>query len=226
MSSKVAIEITNYSFWFSCSKLRIFPLQIKFYPGYVFVEHQHRYSTHCIYFWRIFLFISWLITTFELYSGLNFSDTKNLVKILYHLHFFVTKTACIPIAFACQTKSEIIAKLLNSIWQNNVSYFIRKPRTSSNTKDKLFVMLLLSSTLGFILFYLLFCPAIAFVLPCLHDTPLLHLLPISCSTGSFRLVIYFVQFAFMLPIAAMYISTAPVLLVALKELNTKLGNLW
>lgn len=225
MSSKTVIRIISNSFWLSSSKLCLFSLQIKYYSGNLYVKYQ-RTSSHSIYFWRIFLIFSWLITAFELYCSLNCSRKKNLVKILYHFYLFIIKIACIAIAVAYQTKTQDIAQLLNCLWQKKSTFLIYKPTARSDAQNKLFTFSLVICTFGLFVFYLLFYPAIAFVLPCLHDNPLLHLLHICFSTTLFRLVVYFIQFAFMLPVAAMCISTTPVLLVALYEINKKLDNLW
>lgn len=225
MTVEDGIKIICYSVWLSGSKLGLIPLKYmslnnRFYLKPYLSMQKYRNL------WYTFLVMSCAFTAFELYSSVMFSKTKNLVKITYQIFMLIIKSGAITCVYVFQIRPQEVAQLLNSFYEFDQNNFICSRHLLYRSKDTVFLFLLRSCTISVFCFYLFFTPAVALVVPCLHDNPITQLFTVNCSSKLFRIIIYVTQVACLLPIASIAAILTSVTLVTLDQITRIINQLW
>lgn len=220
---KMSINIQSYCFWLSGSKFSLIPLKYCFKSNGIFQVEQIVIRPIVRFSWWLLIMFSYIITLYDLYHTLTYFETKNLIRIMYHIFLLLTKTATIVDTAVFQNKSLEICNLLNILsgkWVANINSTVRKNRSSS------FVVFTTTGTLSTFMFYIFITPAIAIVKPCLHDSVLVWMPFVECNSLTFRIVAYLFQFFSMLPTSALGATAFCTVLMTLGDLSTQIKNLW
>lgn len=225
-SITMSAQVLKRSFWLSGQKLSIIPLKFGFNNKSEQVFKQIIIKSQIRYSWWLFFLFSYLTTFFELYYSLALFETQNLIGIMYHLFIIVSKTGAMVVVFTLQEKSMEICEFLNELYPKPNSGIFDIKSVFNKKHFDFYSVFLSTSTMGVCLFYVLFAPILAFIVPCLHENPLLKILISDCKSNMFRIVIYVTQLSFMLPVSAIASTGYCILLITLKELTKSTAEIW
>ncbi len=222
----MSAQVLRSCFWYSGSVLSIIPLKGSYVKNRVLLFKPIVIRPIIRYSWWLFFIFSLFFTSFDLYNSLTLYKTKNIVRIAYHIFMFLNKTASTAVSFVFQNKSYEICKLLNYFFQKSSVSKSTKTSVKCKKRSNMFTIFLWSSNFGIVIFYLLITPIFALTFSCVHNNPLVEFLFNDCKALKFRIVIYVIQFLFMLHVSAMGPLGFCTVLVTLSELTRNLENLW
>lgn len=222
----MSAKVLKFCFWFAGSKLSLIPLKSSHESNGVVKFESLVIKPLVRYIWRMFLIFSLLITSYDLHHSFYDFETKNLVRIMYHIFMLLCKTASTITTFVFQEKSCEICKLLNYLFHKNSQNMHAKIPAVQIKRFRTLSFFLWPIITGVIVFYLFIIPLFAMAFPCVHNSPLVQNLFSDCTLLIFRITICLIQFLFMLPVSAMATSSSATILVTISELTRTLRNLW
>lgn len=229
MASKEFINVLKFFINFSHSKLRLIPIHFQSKRNNEKLVAYTKLPKSSKFFWYSILSISLFVSVSELCDNIKSSETS-FVKIVYHAFLLFSKWVGYTVILLFNINAHEICQFFNCFYNtkpsNNLStnHGLIPKRNIKYNKDKIFYILTLGCAITECSFYSIFVPTVVLALPWLHCNRYGQMFgAFECSSHYFRPYIFAIQIVFLVPIAPI-ISTC--CLVTLKEINTRLQNLW
>lgn len=163
-------------------------------------------------FWFIVQIISLYQTILELVYTCLYTEAKNLIILLYLGVLFLSKLTAFLWFGLCYNEAHSLNMLLSCL-VNRKNIITKLPVSKS-----IYTILVCTAANLVVLFVVMF-PILAFILPCLHDTPILRFVFGQCSTFLFRVFLSASTFVFMVPCAKYGVLVATLFWLSLLKLN-------
>lgn len=200
MLSKATTQIIRGLVFITHNMLLLIPIQFK--SQFFHLHNNSRlYQKFSQIVWPTILIISLTQTLFEFCHFCLVDLQKNLVTLLYHGTIFVAKSALLTAYVTFNLSGLEFCQLFNAIFQASTKKqphrFHKRSISPVNADDILFTILLLSSAVYIVVLWIVVLPAISFLLPCLHKSPLTIWFG-SWNDLQFRIFIYFLNLIFAL----------------------------
>ncbi len=203
MLTKAVLEILQGLTYLSHNLLIILPIKCS-HLKFSFVSPRSGFKNVLTdIFWPLVILCSLTLTVYELSYFVFGNEQRNLRIILYHGIFLSIR---LPVAiwyFAMKTTPNEFCQMFNAVVTlSKVKLGITSKAKARQTDDLAFVILLLS-TVGFLLgFHLVAAPISSVLLSCYHGVPILTWVFGNCSSRLYGLFIYFLILLVGLPIGS------------------------
>lgn len=172
------------------------------------------------------LLFSILLSAHETYSNFSVqSDSKSILTILYHAFLVLLKFSSSTYIIVFNRNAFEIVQLLNYMCKNEPN-ILAYNRNQKCLQSKLFSAMVFTIGISLSVFFILFLPFVAVVLPCLHERQIFTMYFSSCNRLWFRLYLFTTQVIYMAPIALLSPILSTACLVTLNEILNALKNLW
>lgn len=205
MLNKAVLEVLQRLTYLSHNFLLILPIactRLKF----SFVKPSSRIQIILMdLIWPLVSIFTLALTVYELLYFIRRNDQTNFINIFYHGLFLFIRVPLVIMYFVFKTSPNQFCHLFNSIVNlSKTKHFsiTQKSVVQQKPEDDLFVFMLFCIVAFLLGFHFVVTPITSVLLPCSHGIPIFIWFWGSCSSGLFRIFVWFLTLFVSLPIGS------------------------
>lgn len=228
MASRSSFSLLSFICNWNSKRLRLVSIHYKTENPNIFEAEPYKISKLAKYFWLATVFVSLAMSLVDFGLSVNNSapDSQNLILVVYHGFLLLAKFSTYSSIYIFNTNSIEIVHLFNCLYKRASFVRLRKSKYKKESKSNRFPVFLVVCAASLCIFFLLFLPTVALLLPIIYETEFNRWHIASCKVKWIRIYLFMTQFLFCLPISAFAPLFSTSCLLTLKVLWESLENLW